>query len=89
VMKTPTGAVVRVEALGVVGLARVARNRFSVERGQRRDDLVAPRGSLGHLFVGDLTSTHSQLGLQSIYLEDGFESWRNRFELDGERSYAG
>jgi hypothetical protein len=62
-MKTPTGAVVLIEALRVVGLARVARNRCGIEQCQRWHDLVARRGSSGHLFIGDLSSTHSQLRL--------------------------
>jgi hypothetical protein len=33
-MKTPTGAVVLVEALGAVGLARAARNRCGGKQGQ-------------------------------------------------------
>jgi hypothetical protein len=35
------------------------------------------------LFIGDLIPNHSQLRLQSIYLEDSFKSRRNRFESDG------
>jgi hypothetical protein len=46
-MKTPTGEVVLIEALGVVGLARVAMNRCGVERGQWQHNLVAPRGRRG------------------------------------------
>jgi hypothetical protein len=88
-MKTPTGEVVLVTALVAVSLAWAIRNWCGVERGQRWHDLVVPKGLLGHLFIGDLTSTRCQPGLQSIYLKDGFESWRNRFESEGERSYMG
>jgi hypothetical protein len=35
------------------------------------------------LFIGDLIPNHSQLGHQSIYLEDSFKLWRNRSESDG------
>jgi hypothetical protein len=35
------------------------------------------------LFIGDLIPNHRQLGHQSIYLEDSFKLWRNRFESDG------
>jgi hypothetical protein len=35
------------------------------------------------LFIGDLVPNRSQLRLQSIYLEDSFKSWINRFESDG------
>jgi hypothetical protein len=35
------------------------------------------------LLIGDLVPNRSQLRLQSIYLEDSFKSWINRFESDG------
>jgi hypothetical protein len=43
-LKTPTGALIFVEAPGATGLARAARNRCGGEWSQWRCDLVASRG---------------------------------------------
>jgi hypothetical protein len=53
-MKTPTGAVVLVEALGAVGLAQAAKNRCGGERGRalfsQWGKVVV--GAMGGLFYG-------------------------------------